>query len=196
MAKKIEIVGAKAKKIEIVDQPKRRIEPAEFAAALGANLAGEKTAGNLDLISLAELGTQLLNRLRSSGGRPALNDATEICRVPLSAEDLKALEKITEQIGQTTGTKPSPGQVASIIVREYLTMTKSEELGVLAGIEYKVKDHLASIATCVPRLAEILSEASALQKGASSLEAAAKEIKGKIDKDIAMVLTLLPPDAP
>src|SRR5438094_224474 len=100
MAKKIEIVGAKPKKIEIVDQPKRRIEPAELAVALGANLAGGQTAGNLDLIALAELGTQLLNRLRSSGGRPALTDATEICRVPLSAEDLKALEKITDQIAQ------------------------------------------------------------------------------------------------
>jgi hypothetical protein len=121
MAKKIEIVGAKPKKIEIIDQPKRHIEPAELAAALGANPAGEQTAGNLDLIGLAEIGTQLLARLRSTGGRPALADATEICRVPLSAEDLKALEQITDQIAQTTGTRPSPGQVASIIVREYLT---------------------------------------------------------------------------
>jgi hypothetical protein len=120
MAKKIEIVGAKPKKVEIVDQPKRRIEPSELAAALGANPAGGQTAGNLDLISLAEIGTQLLGRLRSSGGRPALTDATELCRVPLSAEDLKALEKITDQIAQASGTKPSPGQVASIIVREYL----------------------------------------------------------------------------
>jgi len=57
MAKKIEFVGAKPKKIEIVDLPKRRIEPAELAAALGANPTGGQSAGNLDLIALAELGT-------------------------------------------------------------------------------------------------------------------------------------------
>jgi len=122
MAKKIEIVGAKPKKVEILDQPKRRIEPAELAAALGANPASRQTGGDLDLIALAEIGTQLLHRLRSSGGRPALTDATEICRVPLSAEDLRALESITDKIAQATGTKPSPGQVASIIVRKYLTV--------------------------------------------------------------------------
>jgi hypothetical protein len=119
MAKKIEIVGAKPKRIEIADQPKRRFDPAELAAALGANTAGQTTSSP-DIISLAELGTQLLNRLRSSGGRPALADATEICRVPLSAEDFKSLEVITEQIAQASGAKPSPGQVASVIVREYL----------------------------------------------------------------------------
>src|SRR5437660_11557799 len=98
MAKKIEIVGAKPKKVEIVAQPKRRIEPAELAAALGATPCGERIPGNLDLIGLAELGTRLLARLRSSGGRPALTDATEICRVPLSADDIKTLEEMVAQI--------------------------------------------------------------------------------------------------
>ena len=108
------------KKIEITDKAKRRIEPAELAAALGANATGEQSAGNLDLIGLAELGTQLLSRLRFSGGRPALADATEICRVPMSRDDLEALEKITDQIAIATGTKPSPGQVASVLVRQCL----------------------------------------------------------------------------
>src|SRR5262245_50791305 len=107
MAKKIEIVGEEPKKIKIVDQPNRRIEPAEFAAALGANPAGGQAAGNLDLIALAELGTQLLARLRSSGGRPALTDATEICRVPLSADDLKTLEEMVGQLEGSSGVKPS-----------------------------------------------------------------------------------------
>jgi hypothetical protein len=120
MAKKIEIVGAKPKKIEIVDKPKRRIEPAELAAALGATPCGERIPGNLDLIGLAEIGTQLLARLRSSGGRPALVDATEVCRVPLSAEDLKTLEGIVAQIEGSSGAKPSVGQLVSVIVRTHL----------------------------------------------------------------------------
>src|SRR5438093_150127 len=100
MAKKITIVGAQPKKIGVVDQPKRRIEPAELAAALGANPCGRQASGDLDPIALAELGTQLLHRLRSSGGRPALSDATETCRVPLSAEDIKTLENMLSQIGE------------------------------------------------------------------------------------------------
>jgi hypothetical protein len=47
---------------------------------------GEAHAPNLDPLSLAALGSELIKRLRS-GGRPAVADATEICRVPLSAED-------------------------------------------------------------------------------------------------------------
>lgn len=121
MAKKIEIVGAQPKKIEIVDRPKRRIEPADLAAALGANLDGEERVENLDLIALADIGTKLLGRLRSSGGRPALSDASEICRVPLSRGDMTALEKMTSAIGQQTGVRPSPGQLASMIVHQYLT---------------------------------------------------------------------------
>jgi hypothetical protein len=75
MAKKINIVGAKPKRIEVVDQPKRRIEPAELAAVLGATAISPQACGNPDLIRLAEIGTQLLSRLRSTGGRPALADA-------------------------------------------------------------------------------------------------------------------------
>ncbi|MFO0966867.1 MAG: hypothetical protein U0793_14940 [Gemmataceae bacterium] len=119
MAKKVEIVGANPKKIEITDKSKRRIEPDELATALGASEAA-RSAPSLDLISLAELGTQLLSRLRSSGGRPALADATEICRVPLSAADIKTLEEMVAQIEKSSGAKASVGQLVSAIVRAHL----------------------------------------------------------------------------
>src|SRR3984893_18975391 len=125
MAKKITIVGAKPKKIEVVDRPKRRIDAAEFAAALGANPTGQQVRRDLDPLALAELGTQLLHRLRSSGGRPALADATVNCRVPLSAEDIKTLETMVAQIGVSTGANPSVGQLASVIVRLHLNALKS-----------------------------------------------------------------------
>lgn len=66
MAKKINMIGAKPKEIEIIDQPKRSIDPAEFALALDANPTRQQISGNPDPIALAELGTQLLDRLRSS----------------------------------------------------------------------------------------------------------------------------------
>jgi hypothetical protein len=120
MAKKINIIGAKPRRIQIVNQPRRRLEPAEIGKGLGAAPCGERITGNVDLIGLAELGTQLLARLRSSGGRPALSDATEICRVPLSAADIKALEGVVVQIEQSSGAKPSVGQMVSVIIRTHL----------------------------------------------------------------------------
>jgi len=125
MAKKINIVGAKPRKIEVVDQAKRRIDPEELARALGANPVGQQVSGSLDPMALAELGTQLRERLRSSGGRPALADATINCRVPLSAEDVKMLESILAKVGASTGVKPSVGQLASVIVRLHLNALKS-----------------------------------------------------------------------
>ena len=102
-----------------------RIDPAELAAGLGATPCGSRVSGSLDPIALAELGTQLLNRLRSSGGRPALADATVNCRVPLSAEDIKTLESMVAQIGEPTGAKPSVGQLASVMVRMHLNALKN-----------------------------------------------------------------------
>src|SRR5438552_16578840 len=161
MAKKVNITGAKPKRIRIVDKPQRRIEPAELAAALGAEACAERIGANLDPISLAELGTQLLRRLRSSGGRPALCDATEFCRVPLSAEDMKALEKISAQIEQKTGAKPSPGQIASIIVRDYLRTGPSgpTELGRIPTTKDQANEHMAAFTTaCLALLAEFAKD--------------------------------------
>ena len=62
MSNKINMVGANPQRIIILDKPQRRSEPEEFAAALGAIQIGPRHATNLDLISRAEIGTQLLAR--------------------------------------------------------------------------------------------------------------------------------------
>ena len=193
MAKKVNVIGAKPKLIRVIDKPKRRIEPAELAAALGAEPCAEYMGENLDLISLAEIGTQLLRRLRSSGGRPALCDATEFCRVPLTAEDMKALEKISAQIEQKTGAKPSPGHIASIIVRDYLSSGSgnSQDLAVTATLESKVNERLDSIADSIPRLAEIVNDANTVENRANAIGTTAKQIKQDIDNRLEEVLTLL-----
>ncbi len=120
MAKKITVTGKSARRIDVSGKPQRRIEAEEFAAALGAEPVGDAHAQNLDPVSLASLGSELLKRLRSSGGRPALADATEICRVPLSVEDVKTLEGLVLQVETSSGAKPSIGQLVSVIVRTHL----------------------------------------------------------------------------
>jgi hypothetical protein len=109
-----------------MSHPRRRVEPFDLAKALGAAPRGLRIGGDLDPIALAELGTELIQRLRSSVGRPSLCNATEYCRVPLSPEDVAALEKIIGQIVASTGTKPSVGQLASVIVRNYLSGLESK----------------------------------------------------------------------
>ena len=54
MAKKIDVVGAKPRRIAVIDQPKRRIDPAQLAAALGANPNGQQATGDLDPLALAD----------------------------------------------------------------------------------------------------------------------------------------------
>lgn len=128
MAEKINIVGKQAERIQDTGHTLPRIEPSEFAAALGAEPCGERLTGDLDPISLAELGTELIKRLRSTGGRPALADATRSCKVPLSPEDIEALEQIISDIEHATGTRPSLGQIASVILRMHLeTLKKTAE---------------------------------------------------------------------
>ena len=120
MAKKVKVIGTQPKRVRVVDRPQRRIEPSELAAALGAEPCGERFSGQLDPISLAEIGNELLKRRRSTGGRPSLADATERCKVPLSKEDVAALEEIVAAIERATGSKPALGEIASVIIRMHL----------------------------------------------------------------------------
>jgi hypothetical protein len=113
--------GNAPKKVQIADVPMRRVEPADVAAALGATETGQRVPHDFDPIALAELGTQLLSRLRSSGGRPALTDATHFCRVPISEDDLRSLEALVDEMRSSIDTKPSIGQLISAIVHRYLT---------------------------------------------------------------------------
>jgi hypothetical protein len=144
MPEKINVVGVKATRIRNTGPTQPRLDAAEVAAALGAeplNVAAGKDPGPL---SLAALGSVLLERLRSTGGRPALEGATQRAKVPLGEEDVERLEKVAQVVGGFLGFRPSLGQVASVILSTYLTglmrathdlqNLKSQELRELASI--------------------------------------------------------------
>ena len=123
-AQRVRIVGTKPRQVRITDRPARRISPEEFGKAICAVPVAYYDPKKLDPISLAEIGTQLLKRLQSSGGRPALADTTYNCRVPMTDEDVKLLEHARTQMQQTTGSNPSLGQTASILLHQYLHSMK------------------------------------------------------------------------
>lgn len=130
MSKRVNIVGAKPKKVHLRDHPQRKIDPAVVAAAAGASLIGRRDARQIDLLGLADVGTELLARLRSTGGRPALHDASVNCRVPLSEDDVECLEAMVRQIGASAGVRPSVGQLASVIVRQHLVALQNKSDGI------------------------------------------------------------------
>lgn len=156
MAKRINDISRMAERVVDTGPVHRRIEPQDFAEALGAEPCGERLPTRLDPIALAELGTALLRRLRSTGGRPTLADATERCKVPLSAEDVAGLEEIMAQVEKATGTRPSLGQTAAVIIREYLKggqrdaasstpEAKNERATALQQLARRVDDLVASL---------------------------------------------------
>jgi hypothetical protein len=122
MAKKV--AGKSLGRMKITGRALPRVEPAEFAAALGAEPAGQRRSTNLDLISLGDLGNEVIRHLRSTGGRTALEGATEHCKVPLSGSDIVHLEQIIDAIEAKTGKRPALAQIASAILRMHLDSLK------------------------------------------------------------------------
>jgi hypothetical protein len=180
MAKKIHMTGKAGRRIEITGKPQRRIEPEKLAAELGAESVGEPHASGLDPVALAAVGSAVIERLRSTGGRPALADAAEICRVPLSTDDLAALKAITEGIERSTGKKPSVGQVVGVIVREFLTRRPAKRGRRARESEGDAPSQ--SFMALVPRLSEIASKISGVHQTAGAIEAAVKQMKKDMEK--------------
>jgi hypothetical protein len=124
MPQKVKVIGKPMERLLDTGKPMRRVSQEEFAAALGAEPIRVPIEHGLDLIGLGTLGTELIRRLRSTGGRPALAEATERCKVSLSPADISDLESIIGVIEQQTGTKPALGQVAGVIIHLYLEAVK------------------------------------------------------------------------
>jgi hypothetical protein len=68
---------------------------------------------------------EIYQRLRSNGGRPALEGSEKRQKIPLSGEDwarlCAAAEKMTDD-----QVKPTPGQVAAILLRKGLDALEQE----------------------------------------------------------------------
>jgi hypothetical protein len=92
-----------------------RIEPDEVAAALGAEPCRERLHSRLGPISLLAVRQELLRRLRSTGGRPALAGATRRVKIPLRDQQWQQLEELAAEV-LGDGSAPSAGQVAGVLL--------------------------------------------------------------------------------
>lgn len=102
-----------------LDEP-RRVDPRKLAEALGAEIVGSAPELRGSTPAMLTARAELLHRLRSTGGRPALQGATKRRQVSFRPEDWKELERIASALEEREGIKTTPGQVASALLHHAL----------------------------------------------------------------------------
>lgn len=115
MTKKIRTSETTLRAIRDTGSPLRRIDPAQVQQALGAEEVLEGLAQALAPLTLLALRAELVNRLQSSGGRPALAGTTRRAKIPLRDDEWEKLEELAATIA-APGFAPSAGQVASVLL--------------------------------------------------------------------------------
>lgn len=120
MAIKIKITSGSA--IRHAGTAVRSVGPDAIAQALGAGkvvVSRENVHGAP--IALHALRRELESRVRSTGGRPALEGATKIQKIPLKPEDWSRLEELAANLSRQ-GVSATAGQVASVMVHSQLEL--------------------------------------------------------------------------
>src|SRR2546427_2960933 len=119
MASKLKITSHSAGGIRHVGAAFRSVGSDAIAKALGADEVVPRENAQGAPISLHALRRELETRVRSTGGRPALEGATKIQKIPLKPEDWSRLEKLADELSQQ-GISATAGQVASVLVHSQL----------------------------------------------------------------------------
>lgn len=119
MAAKLKITSRSAGAIRHAGRAARSVGPEAIAKALGAAEIVSRDNVHGAPISLHALRRELESRVRSTGGRPALEGATKIQKIPLKPEDWSRLEELADELSRQ-GVSATAGQVASVMVHSQL----------------------------------------------------------------------------
>ena len=118
MTAKLKITSRSTGAIRHVGTAARPVRPEAVAKALGAEIVSRDNVQGAP-ISLHVLRQELQSRVRSTGGRPALEGATKIQKIPLKPEDWSRLEDLADELSRQ-GVSATAGQVASVMVHSQL----------------------------------------------------------------------------
>jgi len=127
MGSKLKVTSRAASAIRHSGPAFRTVGPDAVAKALGAEALPREDVHDAP-ISLHALRRQLEIRVRSTGGRPSLEGATKIQKIPLKPEDWSRLEELAAQLSRQ-GVSATAGQVASVILRKQLELLESATAG-------------------------------------------------------------------
>jgi hypothetical protein len=125
MAKKIVATDSGQRRISDIGSGARRVAPAIVAEALGAEEMGIAPGREGSPVSSFQVRSELIHRLRSSGGRPALEGATRRVKIPVTESQWQELEELAASFTDL-GFVPSAGQVASVLISLSLPIATSE----------------------------------------------------------------------
>jgi hypothetical protein len=114
-AKKIRLTGPILPVIRDTSTPLPRVTPEMVATSLGADVSGQGLVEALAPITLFALRSELLGRLQSSGGRPALSNTSRRAKIPLGDAEWAELEELAAAVS-APGFSPSAGQIASVLL--------------------------------------------------------------------------------
>jgi hypothetical protein len=92
-----------------------RVDPAQVAAALGAEPTGVTRDDGGSPLSIFLLRAELFRRLQLSSGSPVLEAVPCRAKIPISEPDWKRLEELAASLAEN-GFTPSAGQVASVLL--------------------------------------------------------------------------------
>jgi len=108
-----------AKTIKNISQKQRQIKTSDVMKSLGAQSTGVKIDESQGPITLFFLRQFIIDRLYSSGGRPALTGTSKRRKkIPLFDNDWEKLEEIAEDLKKKEGVNVSPGQIASTFIHK------------------------------------------------------------------------------
>jgi hypothetical protein len=134
MAKRIVATDSGQNRIVDNGPGARHVDPAVVGEALGAEETGITLGREGSPVSSFQVRSELLNRLRSSGGRPALEGATRRVKIPVTESQWRELEELAASFTDL-GFVPSAGQVASALISLSLPVARSERDRVRRGLE-------------------------------------------------------------
>jgi len=143
MGTRITNTGAKNEKIVNTGAVEKRLDPAAVAAALGAEPVAETPLLGRDPITLHAVRTEIFRRLRSSGGRPALEGTTFRPKIPLGEQEWRELESIASAV-TGEGCSPSPGQIASVLLNLALRSVLADLASAPALTKKQLRERLSA----------------------------------------------------
>lgn len=120
----IKVKGKSLPKVRVGGRTLERVDGSVVADGLGAELDHSSLSLAQGPVALAALRRALAERLRSTGGRPSLG-VTRRQKIPLGEADWELLLAIAKLL-TASGVHPSPGQVASELLRQRLQEIKDE----------------------------------------------------------------------
>jgi len=126
------IAGSARHRLVDVSHKPPPIAVAGVTTALGGRPLGRNTGDDKAPVALLTIRDALMQRLRTTGGRPALSGDGPRQRVQVSAEDWQAITDIASHV--VVGRhKASPAQVASVLIHLALERIPQREISELVG---------------------------------------------------------------